>query len=106
MSEIERDRHDYNVSQFSMKRANYGLTDEITKRCNACVSGQIALGTGIRLCEVHKSFITCGGTCDLHELDEKYSSLKKRIESEEKDEETIPFVKPFDGTDLSQGDER
>ena len=82
MSEIERERHEYNVSRLSMKRANYGLTDEITKRCNVCVSGQIVLGTGIRLCEVHKAFITCGGTCDLHELDETYSSLKKGTESE------------------------
>ena len=80
MNERERELHEYRVSRYSMKRANYRLTDEITKRCNVCVSGQIVLATAIRICKIHQSFVTCGATCDLHELDQKYNSLRGGLE--------------------------
>ena len=52
------------------------MTDEIDKRCNVCNQGQIVLGTGIRLCEQHVAFVTCGATCDLQ------IHIKKGTESE------------------------
>ena len=64
--ERKREQQEHARSQFSLKSANYRPTDEVCKRCNVCDSGQIVLGTGIRLCKQHTAFVTCGATCDLH----------------------------------------
>lgn len=74
--ERERERQDYARSQMSLKSANYRLTDDIRKGCNVCNSGQIVLGTGIRLCKQHTAFVTCGATCDLQILDANYKILE------------------------------
>ena len=72
-----RERHEYNHSQLSLKHANYRMTDDIPERCNVCDSGQIVLGTGIRLCKQHRAFVTCGATCDLQILDTKFEKMRR-----------------------------
>jgi len=75
--EREREQQDHARSQYSLKLAHYQPTNEVSKRCNVCDSGQIVLGTGIRLCKQHTAFVTCGATCDLQILATKYKMLEK-----------------------------
>lgn len=64
----KREKQEYAISQLNLKRANYRLTAIAGIRCNVCDQGQIVLGTAIRLCKQHRAFITCGATCDLHNV--------------------------------------
>ena len=71
MNELEREKHEYHLSEISLKISNYGMTDDIDKRCNVCDSGQIVLFDGCRLCKQHEAFVVCGATCDLQKKKEK-----------------------------------